>query len=565
MIQKLSFTNYKAFEQGEIKIKPITILLGANSVGKSSILQLLLMLQQTSLSNNYKSSLKLNGENISMGENENIFKDKKSNKNISIEFEFSDNKLMRLLKTELVNDLVTSLIRPLSYIDHFNQKSGNKKTESVIYKFIERTNHEIKREVFESKSNFIDLINTIDDYTKSISEKSKKDSLFDDFRYITREYFNETKIDEKSATNIYDFLLGLKEIKNDFFTLKIEIQNIKAEKDDVLKVLGISLNQAHKTILDIKFEINSSKNGYENIIISSDFVENLADEKVVSELMRILNYDSTLFSIVPSYNNRRVDFLGFRDEEYSMSSDIIIQIISRAMDNVRSVFSKQLINYVSPLRAHPKRYYFLDKANINTSLNTLDGDSLTEILKENRKVKESVNKWLKNFNLSVNVSTLQDVIHKLKVKQNNLDLDITDVGFGISQVLPVIVQGFLSFSNSLTIIEQPEIHLHPKMQADLADLFIDIVSVNKKSQKKYLLIETHSEYLLKRLRRRIAEGKIKSEDVAIYFVHPKDINDNSGRIEEKIISPTGAFDWPKDFYADDLLLDTIEFIKIQNY
>lgn len=226
-----------------------------------------------------------------------------------------------------------------------------------------------------------------------------------------------------------------------------------------------------------------------------------------------------------------------------------------------------MINYVSPLRAHPKRYYFLDRAKINTVLDTLDGNSLTEILKENDSIKSKVNEWLMKFNISVNVATLEDVIHKLKVRQNNLSLDITDVGFGISQVLPVIVQGFLSSANSLTIIEQPEIHLHPKMQADLSDLFIDIIYDEKKKPFKFLIIETHSEYLLKRLRRRMAEGKISPKNVSIYFFCAEDDSneESANRIEEKIIGNEGGFEWPKNFYSGELLKDTTEFIKRQGY
>jgi predicted ATPase len=154
-----------------------------------------------------------------------------------------------------------------------------------------------------------------------------------------------------------------------------------------------------------------------------------------------------------------------------------------------------------------------------------------------------------------------------------LDLDIIDVGFGISQILPVIVQGFLSLDDSLTMIEQPEIHLHPKMQAELADLFIDIVNgatiqkggifskKQKESPQKYLLIETHSEYLLHRLRRRMSEGKISSQDVAIYFIAPPRDKNSSAKIQEKDVSPDGSFDWPQDFYEDELKKDKNLFIK----
>lgn len=213
----------------------------------------------------------------------------------------------------------------------------------------------------------------------------------------------------------------------------------------------------------------------------------------------------------------------------------------------------------------------MDKANINTVLDTLDGNSLTEILKENDTVKTNVNNWLSRFGLKVNVSTIQDVVHQLKIHQHTLDLDITDVGFGISQILPIIVQGFLSFGGSLTMVEQPEIHLHPKMQAELADLFIDIVNRKsdspKKSQKKsvsnqkYLLIETHSEYLLKRLMRRINEKVITSDQVAVYFIEPPKEEGHPASIIEKEISKEGFFEWPKDFYEGEVRLDNYNFIK----
>jgi len=172
-----------------------------------------------------------------------------------------------------------------------------------------------------------------------------------------------------------------------------------------------------------------------------------------------------------------------------------------------------------------------------------------------------VNKWLDNFGLSVSVEDVKEVIHRLKISQNGLNLDITDVGFGISQVLPIIVQGFLSKEESLTIVEQPEIHLHPMMQAELADLFIDVVCTENNAGK-ILLIETHSESILKRLRRRIAEGKIKNSDIAIYFIHSRQKKNSSAIIEKIEIGEKGAFDWPKEFYTTDFE-DTNEFLKHQ--
>ena len=202
----------------------------------------------------------------------------------------------------------------------------------------------------------------------------------------------------------------------------------------------------------------------------------------------------------------------------------------------------------------------LDKAKLNLTLDTLDGDAIAEVIKDDSKIKLKVNNWFKKFGIQVNVQEFKEVIHHLKVKQNELDLDITDVGFGISQVLPVILQGFLSTDNSTTIIEQPEIHLHPKIQADLADLFIDIV---KNSTGKKLIIETHSEYILKRLRRRISEGKILPSQVAICMIDPQ-ANGNGAIVNVLKIEEKGFFEWPIDFYGGDLYDDTVEFLKNQN-
>src|SRR5262249_37919156 len=149
-----------------------------------------------------------------------------------------------------------------------------------------------------------------------------------------------------------------------------------------------------------------------------------------------------------------------------------------------------------------------------------DGDLLVETLRENDELRRRVNVWLQRFGIDINVKQLEEIIYRLSVrtKGNAFDLDITDVGFGISQVLPILVEGFVSPPGKVIMIEQPEIHLHPKMQGELADLFSDIANLGagtEEGKRRSLIIETHSEYLLSRLRRRIAEGKIRHSDVAL--------------------------------------------------
>src|SRR5690606_17010608 len=94
---------------------------------------------------------------------------------------------------------------------------------------------------------------------------------------------------------------------------------------------------------------------------------------------------------------------------------------------------------------------------------------------------------------------------------------ITDVGFGVSQILPVLVLCFYAPEGSTLILEQPEIHLHPRIQAGLADVFIDAI----KRRGVQIILESHSEHLLRRLQRRIAEEQIAADDVALYFIEMK--------------------------------------------
>jgi len=133
------------------------------------------------------------------------------------------------------------------------------------------------------------------------------------------------------------------------------------------------------------------------------------------------------------------------------------------------------------------------------------------------------------------------------------DVNLTDVGFGVSQVLPVIVECFYVPSGSTIIFEQPEIHLHPSVQAELADLFIDAaVHVREGSSERsvQLLVESHSEHFLRRLQRRIAEGRLSHDQVALYFCEPT--NEGARMRELKTDLFGNIRNWPDHFFGDEM-------------
>lgn len=527
MLESITLRNYKAFDQAVIPIKPITILLGANSVGKSSLTQILLMLQQTGRVGlkSYKSALKLYGGYVNLGDAKNLFRKTDTTKPLKISFLIRSSRLKDYFKVDFRSyfsriffDLPFYL--PLKGFSDIRRRPIQKEEDFELYidKILDILSKENIQDKYFNEINFV-LKNRHDLFLPSLKPDNKKQFI-----------------------EVYNFLLSLsKSIKGDLFTIEYEI----GFDENILVTNSIEISQSKNIILSLRL------NGDSNPQVTSSVLK--INQNEVGQILSLFEPTNTVFN---SFKDLRENI----DKISSPKTSIVIQMLNYVQSELKREFSDDNINYVSPLRAHPKRYYMLDKAKLNLTLDTLDGDAIAEVLKDDSTLKNKVNNWLKKFGVQVNVEEFKEVINHLKVKQNNLNLDITDVGFGISQILPVIIQGFLTSDNSTTIIEQPEIHLHPKMQADLADLFIDIV---KNTTSKKLIIETHSEYLLKRLRRRISEGKIDSKKVAICLIDPQQ-EEKGAQIKELKIQDKGFFEWPIDFYGGELLADTTEFLKNQN-
>lgn len=162
------------------------------------------------------------------------------------------------------------------------------------------------------------------------------------------------------------------------------------------------------------------------------------------------------------------------------------------------------------------------------------------------------------------IGSRQEYDVKVKVKGSSSYVNIPDVGFGVSQVLPVIVELFYAPENSIIFIEQPEIHLHPSAQAHLADVIIDAINMSENGKKRNIqvIIETHSEHLLRRLQRRMAEEILEKEQIRAYFANN---NSNPSKFEQLCVDKYGNIEnWPEDFFGDmeeDIYLQAHNTIK----
>jgi len=106
-------------------------------------------------------------------------------------------------------------------------------------------------------------------------------------------------------------------------------------------------------------------------------------------------------------------------------------------------------------------------------------------------------------------------------------VNIPDVGYGVSQALPVVVQSVLAAKRGLLLLQQPEVHLHPRAQAALGSFFARLVS----KEEKHLVIETHSDYLIDRVRLEVAQGRLSADDVQILYFEKQGIETTIHQIQ----------------------------------
>ncbi len=223
--------------------------------------------------------------------------------------------------------------------------------------------------------------------------------------------------------------------------------------------------------------------------------------------------------------------------------------------------------YLGPLRNYPQRQYTwagsqpndmgrLGERFVDAILSSRDRGERISMGKgvKSLSLEEIVAKWLKELKL-INDFKVQEIssgsnLFRVLVKKNHSSPEvlITDVGFGVSQILPVIVLCFYAPPGSTIILEQPEIHLHPFVQTGLADVLIDAI----KKRNVQIILESHSEHLLMRLMRRIAEAdnEFTKNDVAMYFC--ENLNEGESSIKALDIDLYGSIlNWPKGFFGDD--------------
>ncbi len=233
--------------------------------------------------------------------------------------------------------------------------------------------------------------------------------------------------------------------------------------------------------------------------------------------------------------------------DYSPSFEAYLTLLSFSLE----YFSTELLDFfhIGPSRDKAKRIYEYH-GDRPQSVGDQGENAASIIRREYNSIKPKLDYWIKKMGLGKGLfmdEITAEVFSLSLISKTGRKHNITDLGFGISQFLPILVHMITADETSLTLIEQPELHLNPKLQKNLGDFLVQMAKEDKR-----LIVETHSEHLLLRVRTLIAQNKIANDDVGLYFVEKRG---KSSKIREINISDLGHINkenWPKDFFADKL-------------
>jgi predicted ATPase len=495
MINKWKLFNFKSVrDETEIELKPLTILAGSNSSGKSTVLQSMLLIAQTLYSRVSSKSVILNGTLTRLGQFDDLRSFGSEANQILIGWELNTN---YHASGVMVSEILMSAMDLETISCDISFEADPSKGESNISQLQPRL------------------------FSCQITANSNEHKAW--LSASRRPYFEvsslERKYQAKDPKSFFDQALD--------YRLEMDPES-RAELIQQVPENGemLGCNFQHFLPYEIPF------------------------------LIEAYPYDT--YKEIPG-----------GEQDYIINSFPLTGNLEGAVEYIQNLFIKNL-RYLGPLRDEPKSLYPLtpsaDPADVGLrgeyTAAVLDLHKTDQIQyipsisfkdaqvppgKSIRTLESAVTDWLVYLGVAESVKTIDrgKIGHEMKVVMpgSNMAHDLTHVGVGVSQVLPILVMCLLAEPGSVILIEQPELHLHPKVQTRLADFFLSMSMLGKQC-----IIETHSEYIVNRLRFRAAAAQADavSKLMQIYFV---DKVDGCSVFRPVEVNKYGAItDWPDGFF-----------------
>jgi predicted ATPase len=214
------------------------------------------------------------------------------------------------------------------------------------------------------------------------------------------------------------------------------------------------------------------------------------------------------------------------------------------------------IEYIGAMRVSPSRTH-LFTGERRTRIGA-DGQNAPNILamdsarrgSRRRGIAKMVSEWLKKAGIASDfvVHPISDRHYEIRVQHpvTKEYQNLADVGYGNSQIMPVLIGGYNLVRGATYLVEEPEIHLHPRAQAELGDFLLDLYHGGIQS-----IVETHSEHLILRLQQHVARKVIPKDHIRFYYIYAS----NKKKIAKPLrLDELGRFidDWPQGFFPERL-------------
>jgi predicted ATPase len=570
-----SLSNFKGFKELQsVNLKPLTVICGTNNSGKSSLIQSLLLMKQshpTKFSPNTYGQLPLtfNGSYVQLGsfldvvynhlnDEEIVLKWKLQNEEIKPGFGFH-------IRNYSINSELTVKIKNIKNIE-VEKSLAQIEVNNFLFKDL-NTNFSLELIRKNDGKYKIKLRNiSVRDITINIIypnyKRDYRDNYINEIRELLKyledkniKSFQDRIIEEECFDHAQITFQGI-------FPSQILINNFPQQSCSILKRIREKLPSIVKGRVSSKLEelIDKIVRHLESIIINLDKQQPQKDKYLdIDESISKEDQDLSIgkeVSLLDYYFSYRATFIFLRE--------------------IWSGF-----RYIGPIREAPKRFYpFNDLRIIDIGIN---GENMPLVLaveketivpkyyrciykkksiekyelRDKDKLIDSVNWWLSDFMKLPrihSVNELSGVINQVKVNSLGIKLDLTDVGFGVSQILPIIVECLRMAEGETIILEQPEIHLHPSLQSKLADFFICMAKSGKN-----LVVETHSEHFINRLCLRIAQEESNDTRNLINILFVSCDEENKSSIAKPIeINKYGEIEnWPVGFFDENDSRDLI--------
>lgn len=574
--------NFKSYENmTRIPISDLSVLMGANSSGKSTALQTLLLLKQTIECNSPDIDLLLSGKYVTLGDFEDAANDLK--------------KKYVLIGVSIIGDKYTEDYDNNNAIDIVWRFKESKEKDVVLeeidfrlandnMKLIKSGDYKYNIVINEKNTSLGVEINNLMYKRLYVNYHSKFNELFYDF---LSDILKSLFLNKKQSRLERNEFVSIKTVGKFYLELMRRGRNISNKQNDDEYTKKIS-KLANRVIVDIdkycehQFEYYMNfesipqilkENLLFNCLYKNENIEQL--EEALIKYETLLEKESTKRVVKNADSIDELDIemiynLGSEEKGVNPECDIISDTFRVYRELIARILNK--IFYLGPIREKPQGLYNVGFETIPKYVGTSGAYFASVLLRENKdkehilpngelekmSLLEALDEWAAHLNVASQIQVKKKNSFGFSVLISNTqrrESDIMNVGIGTSQVLPVLITGLLSEEGEYLLFEQPELHLHPYSQSRLADFFIELIRRGRK-----IVVETHSEYFVLRLRYQILKNNISKNDVVINFFQ----NKGGTKISQGEFSGYGSLQYPEDFrdetqkLLDDLMNATLE-------